>query len=104
MVRPEIPPNKRKQTVSMSLSPSALVILSNLAKASKKNRSQVVEEMLNAKGFNDLGLKATAQHTTMVQRWRPRGKEDDPGACNPYHNDGKCVNDACQALYKKWGL
>ena len=55
MVRPEIPPDKRKQTVSMSLSPSALVILSNLAKATKKNRSQVVEEMLNAKGFNDLG-------------------------------------------------
>jgi len=102
MVRPEIPPDKRKQTVSMSLSPSALVILSNLAKATKKNRSQVVEEMLNAKGFNDLGLKAVELHTTNTQGWRPKGKEDDIGACNPYHILGKCTNDACQALYKKW--
>jgi hypothetical protein len=60
--------------------------------------------MLNARGFTDLGLKAMEMHTTNVQGWRPKGKEDDLGACNPYHILGKCTNDACQALYKKWRL
>jgi hypothetical protein len=104
MVRPEIPPDKRKQTVSMSLSPSALVILSNLAKASKKNRSQVVEEMLIAKGYNELGLRAMELHTTNTQGWTPKGREDEQGACNPYHILGKCKNHVCQSLYKKWRL
>lgn len=96
--------NQRKQVVSVSLSPTSLVILNNLAKVSKKSRSKIVEEMLAAKGFNDLGLSALEPHTGMVQNWRPKGREDEAGACNPYHMDGRCQHDRCASLYREWGV
>ena len=102
MVRPTKPANERKQAVTVSLAPATLLILDNLARAQHMNRSQVVDSMLKAKGFHHLGLKATANHTGANQRWRPKGKADDPGACNPYHIEGKCKNDVCQSLYRKW--
>lgn len=102
-MRPTIDVNKRKQPISLSLLPSDIVILDNLAKASKKNRSQVVQEMLRAKGFKDLGLKATEKHMSPRQRWNG-SKTRDLGACNPMHIDGKCQHPSCQAVYKKEGL
>ena len=104
MARPSKPPDKRKQAVTVSLSPATLVILDNLARAQKMNRSQVIDSMLTAKGFHDLGLKATEAHTANTQGWTPKGKEDDLGACNPYHIDGKCSHDTCQSLYRQWGV
>ncbi len=96
--------NQRKQVVSMSLSPTSLVILNNLAKVAKKSRSKVIEEMLTAKGFNDLGLSALEPHIGQVQNWRPKGKEDDAGACNPFHMDGRCKHDRCASLYRRWNV
>ena len=104
MVRPTKPANERKQAVTVSLAPATLLILDNLARAQHMNRSQVIDSMLKAKGFNELGLKAMEAHTSALQGWRPKGKEDEQGACNPYHIEGKCKNNVCQALYKKWRL
>jgi len=104
MARPSKPPDQRKQAVTISLSPSTLVILDNLARVQKMNRSQVIDSMLKAKGFNDLGMKALEGHTAEYQVWTPKGKEDDPKACTPYHKDGKCKHQACVGLYSRWGI
>ena len=103
MVRPTKPANERKQAVTVSLAPATLLILDNLAKAQHMNRSQVIDSMLKAKGFNDLGLKATEKHTGTVQKWNgPKTRE--LGACNPHLTQGKCRHYACQAVYRKEGL
>jgi len=103
MVRPTKPANERKQAVTVSLAPATLLILDNLAKAQHMNRSQVIDSMLKAKGFKDLGLKATEKHVSARQTWNGP-KTRDLGACNPMHIDGKCSHQSCQAVYKKEGL
>ena len=100
MVRPTKPANERKQAVTVSLAPATLLILDNLAKAQHMNRSQVIDSMLKAKGFKDLGLKATEKHVSARQSWNGP-KTRDLGACNPMHIEGKCKHHACQAVYRK---
>jgi len=103
MVRPTVPIDKQKKSVSMSLSREALVILDNLATRTNRTRSSVIEEMIKAKGFKDLGLKATEKHVSSLQKWNGE-KTRDSGACNPHHVNGLCKHHACEAVYKKEGL
>lgn len=103
MVRPRVALDKQKKSVSMSLSREALTILDNLADRMKRTRSSVIEEMIVAKGFKDLGLKATEKHVAPTQKWNGE-KTRDFGACNPGHRDGMCKHHVCQAVYKKEGL
>lgn len=115
MARPTKPPNQRKQAVTISLAPTDLVILDNLAKMQKTNRSRVISQMLVAKGFNDLGLSATETHKMPVQNWpnqyqakaiapHKRYDADKPGACNPKGQDGKCSHPNCMVVYRFWGI
>lgn len=115
MARPTKPPNQRKQAVTISLSPTDLVILDNLAKAEKSNRSRVISRMLVEKGFSDLGLSALEAHKMPVQNWpnkfqaKNMGKlhlfdPDKPGACNPKGKDGKCSHTACMIVYRHYGV
>lgn len=113
MARPTKDPTDRKQPVTVSLHPTDLVILDNLAKHNKKSRSAVISEMLVAKGFKDLGLRATEQHTAAKQTWPTRYQAeqrgyrydpDGPKACNPAHIDGKCNHPTCRIVYRKYGV
>lgn len=113
MGRPRKPVNERKQPVTISLSPTDIVILDNLSKAGNKNRSQVISAMLVAKGWGELGLKAVEKHTAMVQNWpnqhqaRALGKRydpDSPHACNVKHKDGKCKHTNCMTVYRRYGV
>lgn len=113
MARPTKQPHERKQAVTISLHPTDLVILDNLAKHSKRSRSAIISEMLVAKGFNDLGLRATSQHTAVRQNWPTRYQAqqrgikydaDAPKACNPAHIDGKCNHESCRIVYRKYGV
>ena len=113
MGRPRKPINERKQPVTISLSPTDIVILDNLAKAGKQNRSQVISAMLVAKGWGDLGLKAVETHKMPVQNWpnqhqaRALGVRYDPdkqGACNPKGKDGKCKHTSCMTVYRRYGV
>lgn len=69
--------------------------------------------MLVAKGFKDLGLRATEQHTAAKQTWPTRYQAeqrgyrydpDGPKACNPAHIDGKCNHPTCRIVYRKYGV
>lgn len=113
MARPTKPPNQRKQAVTISLAPTDLVILDNLARSLKTNRSQVISQMLVAKGFKDLGLSATERHKMPVQEWpnqfqsKALGKRWNPDgqkACNPKGKDGKCSHQACMIVYRHYGV
>jgi hypothetical protein len=113
MARPTIDPNKRKQPVTISLEPTDLVILDNLARTTKKNRSQVISEMLVAKGFTDLGLSAIERHKMPVQNWPNefqakalgrRFNPDEAKACNPKGKDGKCNHQSCMIVYRHYGV
>ena len=113
MARPRKQQNDRKQPVTISLHPTDLVILDNLAKHTKRSRSAVISEMLVAKGFKDLGLSATSQHTAARQEWPTRFQAqqrgikydpDSPKACNPAHIDGKCNHESCRIVYRKYGV
>ena len=114
MARPPLPPNERKQAVTISLAPTDLVILDNLAKHLKTNRSQVISQMLVAKGWKDLGLKATEGHNASVQNWpnkyqcenylKVRFDPEAPTACNPHLKDGRCSHTDCMIVYRKYGV
>lgn len=113
MARPTKPPNQRKQAVTISLAPTDLVILDNLARSMKTHRSGVISQMLVAKGFNDLGLSATETHKMPVQNWpnafqaKALGKRydaDKQGACNPKGQDGKCAHPNCMVVYRFYGV
>ena len=105
--------NERKQPVTISLSPTDLVILDNLARVEKKNRSQIISAMLVSKGFKDLGLSAIELHKMPVQNWpnqhqaKALGKRydaDKQGACNPKGKDGKCNHQNCRIVYRYYGV
>ena len=89
MARPTKPMNERKQPVTISLSPTDLVILDNLARVEKKNRSQIISAMLVSKGFKDLGLSAIELHKMPVQNWpnhiKQRHLEKDMMQINKAH-------------------
>ena len=115
IVRPSKPAHERKQAVTISLSPSDLVILDNLATHLKTHRSGVISQMLVAKGWKDLGLKAADKraHTAPVQNWPNEYQakarsftfdRDAPKACNPAHRDGKCSHQECQVVYRRYGV
>ena len=115
MARPTKEPHERKQAVTISLAPTDLVILDNLAKHMKTHRSGVISQMLVAKGWKDLGLKATddKKHVAPIQNWpnefqaRRLGKtwnRDGPRACNPTHKDGKCKHHDCMIVYRRYGV
>ena len=115
MARPSKQPHERKQAVTISLAPTDLVILDNLAKHLKTHRSGVISQMLVAKGWKDLGLKAAEQrkHVASVQNWpsayqaQALGKtydRDAPKACNPAHRDGKCTHHDCMIVYRRYGV
>tara|TARA_Y100001973_G_C5201472_1_gene338034 strand:+ start:1832 stop:2176 length:345 start_codon:yes stop_codon:yes gene_type:complete len=113
MGRPRKPVLEAKKPVTISLSPTHLVILDNLAKMGKTTRSYIIQEMLKEKGWKDLGLKAVEQHTTAIQVWPNkyqakhlgfRYDPDGPKACNPYIADGKCTHSNCRTVYLKYGV
>ena len=114
MGRPRKPVNEAKKPVTISLAPPHIVILDNLAKQAKITRSAVIQEMLKEKGWSDLKLKETVQHTTAKQNWPAHNNQtqrlgfvmdpDGPTACNPYHMDGQCQHDHCQMVYLKYGV
>ena len=93
----------KKMPVSISMKLSDLTILDNLASSLNTTRSAVVAQMIQEKGFKDLGLKATEKHVAAVQKWNGE-KTRDLGACTPYHKDGKCKHHVCQAVYRKEGV
>ena len=94
-----------KKPVTFSLEPVNLVILDNLADATNQNRSQVINGLIKAAGFNELGLSALEKHlaTPGPIRARRGGKwvETESVACNPYGIHGECPHSACQAAYRK---
>lgn len=113
MGRPRKDIDQRRQAVTISLAPTDLVILDNLAKHQKKNRSQVISAMLVTKGFNDLGLSAIELHQMPIQGWpnqhqsKALGKRynaDGAHACNPKGAKGKCKHQACQIVYRFYGV
>jgi len=113
MGRPTKPVHQRKQPVTISLAPTDLVILDNLAKNQKMNRSQVISNMLVSKGFNELGLSAIETHTMPIQNWpnlyqaKQLGKKydyDKMGACNPKGSDGVCRHPNCLIVYRYYGV
>tara|TARA_Y100000289_G_C3912443_1_gene145470 strand:- start:537 stop:845 length:309 start_codon:yes stop_codon:yes gene_type:complete len=96
-------PLDAKKPVSISMTLGDLTILDNIASSMKTTRSAIVSQMIRAKGYKDLGLKATEKHVAPRQNWNGE-KTRDLGACNPYHKDGKCKHHACQAVYRKEGV
>jgi len=113
MGRPRKDIDQRRQAVTISLAPTDLVILDNLVRVAKSNRSKVISGMLVAKGFNDLGLSAIELHTMPIQAWpnqyqaRALGKRYNPDgahACNPKGKDGKCKHESCRIVYRFYGV
>ena len=114
MGRKRKPVSEAKKPVTISLAPPHIVILDNLANQSKQTRSAVIQTMLKEKGWSDLKLKETIQHTCAIQNWPAHNNQtqrlgfkierDGPTACNPYHLDGQCKHEHCQMVYLKYGV
>jgi len=86
------------------LSLESIIILDNLARVAKTNRSRLLDDLLKAKGMKELGLSALEEHASSIQKWKPAGKRDDPGACNPHMVGGRCKHTHCSQLYRRWGV
>ena len=97
MARQTISPDQRKQPVSVSLTGSEIIMLDNLAKAGKTNRSALLAALITGKALKDLGLSAFERHATAFQ-------SKTTGACNPYHANGRCMHPRCQQIFKEMGL
>lgn len=113
MGRPRKPINQAKKPVTISLSPPHIVILDNLAKQAKITRSKVIQDMLKEKGWSDLKLTESIQHTGRGKGWpkhqnqvknQVRFDPDSPTACNPWHMDGMCKHEHCQTVYLRYGV
>jgi hypothetical protein len=114
MGRPTKDIDQRRQAVTISLAPTDLVILDNLVRVVKTNRSKVISEMLVAKGFNDLGLSAIESHEMPTQNWPHKHQAkalghsvydaDSARACNPAGMNGKCKHQSCQIVYRFFGV
>lgn len=96
MVRKTIPPELRKQPVSVSLTASEIVMLDNLAKAGQTNRSALLAALITGKAYNELGLMALEQHIAPGRAHH--------GACNPRHIDGRCNHPNCRQIYQELKL
>ena len=101
MARKTVAPEMRKQPVSVSLTGSEIVMLDNLAKAGKTNRSALLAALITGKAFKDLGLSALETHAASVQKWMFGGTS---GACNPHATGGRCTHPTCVKIYKEMGL
>jgi len=108
MVRRILETTERKQPVSVSLTALEIVMLNNLAKLHKVNRSRVLAALIREHSFNELGLTALERHMAPNQTWVSRTHRsltgEDLRACNPKHMDGRCTHSACEAVYRRLGL
>ena len=69
--------------------------------------------MLKEKGWSDLKLTESIQHTGRGKGWpkhqnqvknQVRFDPDSPTACNPWHMDGMCKHEHCQTVYLRYGV
>jgi len=96
MARKTIPPEMRKQPVSVSLTGPEIVMLDNLAKAGNTNRSALLAALITGKAFRDLGLSALETHAAPQRA--------SYGACNPRHMNGRCDHPNCTKIYAEMKL
>ena len=94
MAKNTIPPELRKQPVSVSLTALEIVMLDNLAKAGKTNRSALLSDLIRGKAYNELGLSALDKHTAAI-------RVKATGACNPKHQNGRCTHPNCVMIYRR---
>ena len=77
-------------------------MLDNLAKAGKTNRSALLAALITGKALKDLGLSAFERHATAFQSFVVN--DITIGACNPKHENGRCMHPRCQQIFKEMGL
>jgi len=97
MAKNTLPPELRKQPVSVSLTALEIIMLDNLAKVGKTNRSALLADLIRGRAYSELGLSALEVHAAPVQRTKT-------GDCNPHNVNGRCTHSRCVQIYRELGI
>jgi len=100
--RPALPDEKKKRSVSISITPLNLQILRKICEEDGSSRSEAIGKLIENSGYLELGITGgIAEHILPWQKYKL--KKTGIMVCNPY-NKGPCSHPSCERGYTLEGL